>query len=110
MLIFLAMGCAAFGIWGQLVVSVPLPALRLLVAGGLTYICGVPFFIYGEVSPFGLFESFMWYAGLAVPGHNSSLSSFETVYVSYGTGPMVGGPVLTPTQHTHNTATQYIRR
>ena len=44
------MGCAAFGIWGQLVVSIPLPALRLLVAGGFAYIFGVPFFIYGEVS------------------------------------------------------------
>lgn len=85
-LIFLAMGCAAFGIWGQLVVSVPLPALRLLVAGGLTYIFGIPFFIYGEASPFGLFKRF---------------------YVSWGTGLMVGGGGgLTHSDPTHTHTTQ----
>jgi len=45
------MGCAAFGIWSDLVASIPPTALRLLVAGGFAYILGVPFFVYGEVKP-----------------------------------------------------------
>ncbi len=49
--IFLAMGCAAFAIWDQLVVTLPLNALYLLVGGGMAYIFGVVFFILGEIKP-----------------------------------------------------------
>jgi hemolysin III len=39
-IIYLAMGCAVFCVWEQVVTSVPLMALRLLIAGGLAYIFG----------------------------------------------------------------------
>lgn len=49
--IFLGMGCAAFGIWDDLVANLPATALYLLVGGGMAYIIGVVFFILGEIKP-----------------------------------------------------------
>jgi hemolysin III len=72
---YLAMGCAVFSVWNQVVEGIPLMALRLLIGGGMAYIfgewsrssgwwmmrmswgltgecaAGIVFFILGEVKP-----------------------------------------------------------